>query len=124
VLEILLRERGILKDDTLPTKTLDYFIAVADTTLAPKAVELAAQIRLAGLSCEFSYKSAALGKQLKQASAFNARKTIILGQELTSANQLVVKDMTVGTQTKVDESQFLADLQKTPDGADDTHKKG
>ncbi len=124
VLEILLRERGILKDDTLPTKTLDYFIAVADTTLALKAVELAAQIRLAGFSCEFPYKTAALGKQLKQASTFNARKTIILGQELTSANQLAVKDMASGQQTAVDESQFLADLQKMPDGADDTHKKG
>jgi histidyl-tRNA synthetase len=113
VLEILLRERGILKDESLPTKTLDYFIAVADPTLSDKAVELASQIRLAGLSCEFSYKSAALGKQLKQASAYNARKTIILGQEYTIANQLVVKDMSTGTQTAVDVMQFLATLTQT-----------
>ena len=110
VLEILLRERGILKDDTLPTKSLDYFIAVAEPALADKAVELAAKIRAAGQSCEFSYKAAGLSKQFKQASAYNARKTIILGQELTTANQLVIKDMTAGTQTTVDVSQFLADL--------------
>jgi histidyl-tRNA synthetase len=113
VLEILLRERGILKDDTLPTKSLDYFIAVADPTLADKAVELAAKIRLAGFSCEFSYKTAALGKQLKQASAYNTHKTIILGQEYTIANQLVVKDMAAGTQIAVDAAQFHATLTRT-----------
>jgi histidyl-tRNA synthetase len=112
VLEILLRERGILKDDTLSTKSLDYFIAIAEPALADKAVELAAKIRTAGMSCEFPYKTGTLGKQLKQASAYNARKTIILGQELTTANQLAVKDMTAGTQTTVDAAQFLADLQK------------
>jgi histidyl-tRNA synthetase len=110
VLEILLRERGILKDDTLATKTLDYFIAVADATLADKAVVLAAGIRQAGFSCEFPYKVSALGKQLKQASAYKARKTIILGQEYTIANQLVVKDMAEGLQTAVDAAGFLATL--------------
>jgi histidyl-tRNA synthetase len=113
VLEILLRERGILKDDTLATKTLDYFIAVAEPTLADKAVELAAKIRLAGFSCEFPYKASALGKQLKQASAYNARKTIILGQEYTIANQLVVKDMGEGSQSAVDAAAFLATIAKT-----------
>jgi histidyl-tRNA synthetase len=113
VLEILLRERGILKDDTLPTKSLDYFIAVAEPALADKAVELAAKIRAAGLSCEFPYKTAALSKQFKQASAYNARKTIILGQEYTIANQLVVKDMAAGTQTAVDAALFPATLTRT-----------
>jgi histidyl-tRNA synthetase len=113
VLEILLRERGILKDDTLQTKSLDYFIAVAEPALADKAVELAAKIRAAGQSCEFPYKTAALGKQLKQASAYNARKTIILGQEYTIANQLIVKDMAAGTQTAVDAAQFPATLTRT-----------
>jgi histidyl-tRNA synthetase len=113
VLEILLRERGILKDESLPTKILDYFIAVADPTLADKAVELAAKIRQAGFSCEFPYKTGALGKQLKQASAYHAGKAIILGQEYTVANQLVVKDMITGTQTSVNEAEFLATVTKT-----------
>jgi histidyl-tRNA synthetase len=113
VLEILLRERGILKDDSLSTKTLDYFIAIADPALLEKGVQLAAKIRQAGFSCEFPYKTGALGKQLKQASAYKARKTIILGQEYTIANQLVVKDMAAGTQSAVTEAEFLATLAKT-----------
>lgn len=110
VLEILLRERGILKDDSLSTKNMDYFVAIADAALLPKGVELAAKIRQAGFSCELPYKANALGKQLKQASAYNTRNTIILGQEYTIANQLVVKDMVAGTQSAVDAAGFLATL--------------
>ncbi|MBM4104378.1 MAG: histidine--tRNA ligase [Planctomycetes bacterium] len=106
VLEILLRERGILKNDTLATKTLDYFIAVADPTLADKAVELAAKIRQAGFSCEFPYKTGALGKQLKQASGYNARKTIILGQEYIQDRQIIIKDMTTGQQQVIAEQSL------------------
>ncbi len=111
VLEILLREKGILKDDTLSTKMLDYFVAAVDPSLTDKAVELTARIRLAGLSCEFSYKAAGLGKQLKQASAYNAAKTIILGQEYSDAKQLVIKDMVSGQQGAVKEDAFVKELQ-------------
>ncbi|MGH2272567.1 histidine--tRNA ligase [Anaerohalosphaeraceae bacterium U12dextr] len=110
VLEILLREKGILKDDTLATKKLDYFIAVAEPTLADKAVELAAKIRLAGFSCEFPYKTSGLGKQLKQASGYNVSRTIILGQEFVTEKKLVVKDMTSGQQEQINADDFVSSL--------------
>ncbi len=110
VLEILLREKGILKDDTLATKKLDYFIAVAEPTLSDKAVELAATIRLAGLSCEFPYKTGGLGKQLKQASGYNVSRTIILGQEFVTEKKLVVKDMASGQQEQIAADIFVSSL--------------
>jgi histidyl-tRNA synthetase len=110
VLEILLREKGILKDDTLATKKLDYFIAVAEPTLADKAVELAAMIRLAGFSCEFPYKTGGLGKQLKQASGYNVSRTIILGQEFVTEKKLVVKDMATGQQEQIAADIFVSSL--------------
>ncbi len=110
VLEILLREKGILKDDTLATKKLDYFIAVAEPALADKAVELAATIRLAGFSCEFPYKTGGLGKQLKQASGYNVSRTIILGQEFVTEKKLVVKDMTTGQQEQIAADDFVTSL--------------
>jgi len=42
VLEILLRQKGLLKDDTLAVQTLDYYVACADPTLFGRAVEIAA----------------------------------------------------------------------------------
>ena len=107
VLEILLREKGLLADDTLKVQTLDYYIACAGPEFFDDAVALLARIRAAGFSCNFSYKTAALGKQMKQADSMNAAKCVIVGQELTQSNQFVVKDMKTGGQDSVDAGTFL-----------------
>ena len=107
VLEILLRQKGLLADDTLKVQTLDYYIACAGPEFVDNAVALMARIRAAGFSCNYSYKTAALGKQMKQADSMNAAKCIIVGQELTQSNQLVVKDMKSGEQELVDAETFL-----------------
>ena len=108
VLEILLREKGLLTDEMLSTRNIEYFIAIAGEEYKQKAVQLTAQLRLKGISADFSYKSTNLKKQLKAAQAANAKYTIILGSELTENNQLVVKDMATGNQEPVDADEFLA----------------
>ena len=110
VLEILLRQKGLLRDDMLATRSLDYFIVTAQGDLEVSAVELAARIRLAGCACDFSYKGGALGKQLKQADASGAGKVIILGQEYSQGGKLVVKDMKSGQQKEIEKESFLASL--------------
>jgi histidyl-tRNA synthetase len=107
VLEILLREKGLLTDATLKVQTLDYFVACAGPEFVHEAVALTARIRAAGFSCNYSYKTAALGKQMKQADAMNAAKCIIVGQELSQSGQLAVKDMKSGEQELVDAGSFL-----------------
>lgn len=107
VLEILLREKGLLTDDSLKVQTLDYFVACAGPEFFDDAVALMARIRQAGFSCNYSYKTTALGKQMKQADSMNAAKCVIVGQELAQSNQLVVKDMKTGEQELVDADTFL-----------------
>ena len=107
VLEILLREKGLLADETLKVQALDYFIACAGPEFVDNAVALLARIRQAGFSCNYSYKTTALGKQMKQANSMNAAKCIIVGQELSQSNQFVVKDMKTGEQELVDADTFL-----------------
>lgn len=107
VLEILLREKGLLKDDTLDVQRLDYYVVCADPALFEKAVEITARLRQKGLSCDFSYKTGALGKQLKQADAVKAAKCIIVGQELSVEGKLVVRDMAAGSQEAVLYQQLL-----------------
>ena len=94
VLEILLREKGLLKPRE---QELDYFVAYADAKYSQKAIEIATKLRRKGVSANFSYKSANLTKQLKQASSQNAGKCIIVGEEIEK-DQLVVKDMASGQQ--------------------------
>ncbi|RKY07645.1 MAG: histidine--tRNA ligase [Planctomycetota bacterium] len=107
VLEILLRQKGLLTDEMLSTRNIEYFIAIAGDEFKPRAVQLTTQLRLKGLAADFSYKSTSLKKQLKAAQTANAKYTIILGSELTENNQLVVKDMATGNQEEITVEAFL-----------------
>ncbi len=107
VLEILLREKGLLTDDSLDIQKLDYFVACLDDDLLDKAVEITAKLRQKGYAANFSYKTVALKKQMKQADSMNAAKCIILGGEFKDSNQLVVKNMATGEQELVNATAFL-----------------
>jgi len=109
VLEILLRNKGLLKDD-LPTQKTEYFVACLDEKYNRDAIEITAKIRLAGRAAGLGYKAAALGKQLKQASALGAAKCVIIGQEF-AAGCIVLKDMRTGEQRNIKKDQFLSSLQ-------------
>jgi len=106
VLGILLEEKGLLEKQ-LPSRQPDYFVAFIDKQFFQKAIEITTKLRRAGLSANFSYKSAGLSKQLKEASAQNAKKCIIIGEEFNN-NQLVVKDMATGKQELVNVDEFLS----------------
>ena len=108
VLEVLLREKGLL-DEQLPGHKLDYFVACVDEVYRDAAFKLTMAVRSAGLSANFSYKATKLGKQLKTASDQNARKCVIIGDEFKDRN-VVVKDMASGDQEAVGYDAFLAGL--------------
>ena len=111
VLEILLREKGLL-DKQLPKSRLDYFIACVDKVYEEAVVKLAMKLRLAGYAANFSYKPVKLKKQLKDASEQNAQKCIIIGDELKD-NKLAIKDMTTGRQELIDYDEFLVQYTKS-----------
>jgi len=110
VLGILLEEKGLL-DEQLSSLQPDYFVAFTDKQFFPKAVEIAAKLRRAGLTANFDYKSMNLSKQLKQASAQNVKKCVIIGSELESG-QLAIKDMLTGEQQTVGMDNFFGQLQQ------------
>jgi histidyl-tRNA synthetase len=109
VLEILLREKGLLEKQ-LPRLELDFFVAYVDEQAKQDAIRLTMKLRSAGLAANFSYKAAKLGKQLKQASDQYARKCIIIGEEFKD-RKLIVKDMATGEQELVDYEEFLSRLE-------------
>ena len=108
VLEILLKERGLL-DKNLSKPQLDYFVACVDEKFFQKAIEITMKLRSADRAANFSYKPVGLSKQLKQASAQNAKKCIIVGEEFKN-NRLVVKDMSIGEQELVGYDEFWSRL--------------
>jgi len=110
VLAILLKEKGLLRKETLDNK-LDYFIAFADDKYKRLAIDFTSKIRRAGKSADFSYKGGKLGKQLKEASSRKAKNCIIIGSEIEN-EQLVVKDMDTGEQEIIDKDKFFKQLEK------------
>ena len=111
VLEILLREKGLL-DESVSLKKLDYFVIFAEHYGGSTVYKIAAELRSRGFTAAFSYKpKVGLSKQLKEASALKAKKCIIIGQEYVDNNQLVVKDMITSEQKQIDYDKFLADLE-------------
>ena len=111
VLEILLREKGLL-DKQVPKRHLEYFvigIGFVDEQADEEAYRIIGKLRSMGYSANFSYKMGGLSKQLKEASAQNAKKCIIIGEEFKD-NKLAVKDMATGEQELVDVDEFMSKL--------------
>jgi histidyl-tRNA synthetase len=105
VLEILLREKGLL-DKNISSRALDYYVVPIAAELLDEAVALTASLRAKGLKAAFSYKAAGLSKMLKNASEQNAKFCVIIGDEFKTGN-IVVKDMTAGQQQTVPVREFL-----------------
>ena len=110
VLEILLREKGLL-DKKIPARALDYFVVPVADTLLDEAVKITAQLRTKGFKSVFSYKPAGLSKQLKIASEQNAKNCIIIGDEFKTGD-IVIKDMSTGQQKTIPLKDFLANPEK------------
>jgi histidyl-tRNA synthetase len=110
VLEILLREKGLL-DKKIPSRTLDYFVVPVAEEFLNEAVKLTAGLRTKGFKSAFSYKAAGLSKQLKNASEQNAKFCVIIGDEFKAGN-IVLKDMATGQQKTVPLKDFLGNPDK------------
>jgi histidyl-tRNA synthetase len=109
VLGIVLEEKGLF-EKLSKKRGVEYFVAYTDESLQNESLKLVARLRRAGIKSDFSYKGGALGKQLKQASAANSAMCIILGEEFTQKNQLVIKNMTDGKQDVLAVEDFLSRL--------------
>ncbi|MGD8450671.1 MAG: histidine--tRNA ligase [Phycisphaerae bacterium] len=105
VLECL-RELSKLPD---LSQTLDLFVMDAGGEYFDRVLEIATQLRRAGLTVDFSYKRQAIGKQFKQASGRGARYAIVVGGEYDEKRQLTVKNLSTGEQEAVSAEKLLAD---------------
>ncbi len=108
VLEILLEQKGLLEKQ-VPRRQTDYFVACLDPQFSAGMYRIVAGLRAQGCSVGFSYKQGGLSKQLKEASAQQAARCIIIGQEYADREELAVKDMATGEQKQVPVDRLLAD---------------
>ncbi len=105
VLEVLLKEKGLLQTQ-LSQHRLQFFVACVHKDYRDAVVKLVTKLRAAERSAAFSYKNTKLGKQLGEASELNARRVVIVGEEIHE-DKLVVKNMATGEQQLIDLGKFL-----------------
>jgi len=114
VLEILLKEKGLL-DNQVPKRELDYFVvAIGPGAQGEDVFKIIAELRSKGYSANFSYKFG-LAKQMKEAASQNAKWCIIMGLEELDNKKVKLKDMRTGEQKPVDVEEFLSGLKSKED---------
>ncbi len=107
VLGILLDEQGKLPAD-LQSPSLDVFVIDAGEETFEAALALIGTLRARGIVCDYSFKRAGVGKQLKEANRRGAKSVVLIEQADTSApGSLSVKILATGEQTSTTAAEFL-----------------
>jgi histidyl-tRNA synthetase len=93
VLAELLREKGLAPP--VPPRSICYLVAVDDGDRGA-VIALAQELRGRGISCEFSLKSASIGKQMKSANAARSEHVLFVGGDEAKNGMVKVKRMDTG----------------------------
>jgi len=84
-----------------------YLVANVGEGARPAALELAAQLRSAGVGAILSSGSRALRGQMRQANALGIPYAVILGDDEIQRGEVVVRDMRASTQETIPTREFL-----------------
>ena len=106
VLEILLKEKGLLEKQ-VPGRELDYFVvAIGFGALAKEVHQIIAKLRTMGKPTNFSYKMGRIDNQLKEASMQKAKYCVIIDGDIKE-DKIKIKNMKTGEQQTVSRKDFL-----------------
>lgn len=95
------------------SSAVSVYVAYAHEDLKQKASSIVSSLRRNGVISEFDMSGHALKKQLEESSKRGYTFTVILGHEELSKNELIVRDMKSGSETKVQLDDFTKDPKKT-----------
>lgn len=97
---------ALLLGERLPRRR-DFYMVCLDEGSLHTAFRLTRELRLAGLSGEMGYAVAGIKSSMRQAGKSGARYTLLLGSDEAARQVVAVKDMDLGTQTDVAQSQLV-----------------
>lgn len=100
------KEENLIPESILASS--DVLITVFDATTINDSASLALKLRQSGITTELFPSVDKLGKQLKYADQQHIPLAVVLGPDEISKNQLVLKDLRSGSQTKVDQAKIIS----------------
>ncbi len=102
-----LREAGLI---ATATSTVQALVTLMDERNLPAYLELAADLRAAGINTEVVLEAAKLGKQFKQADRAGVRFVLVLGDEEIANGTVAVKDLRSEQQFAVPRAELARTL--------------
>jgi histidyl-tRNA synthetase len=105
-------------DVQTPVERASVFIAWMGQPAYPVAVRLARRLRETGLRTELPHSEQKLKKALGQAAKLGARFAVIVGEEEVASGQFTVKDLAVGKQKKLTETELVPALSEHRQASD------
>jgi histidyl-tRNA synthetase len=106
---LTLQAQAEAQSTTPPSGKADAYVAPIGEAMNAAALELAGELRRAGLSVELGDGSFRLKKSFETADKL-ARKIVILGEDEWQSGVLTVKDFAGGEQTKIQRADLAASL--------------
>lgn len=99
---LTMERQGVAFPETAP---FDVFVSTIGDKAVEAAVELLARLRKTGLAADKDYLGRSLKAQMKYANKFNARYTVIIGEDELAKGVVVVRDMSDSSQEEVEFQQ-------------------
>ncbi|MBI1854538.1 MAG: histidine--tRNA ligase [Chloroflexi bacterium] len=110
VIGIILQEAGLLPE--FKPSPASVMVTVFDESLWMKSYALASELRKAGLNTMVYPEPAKLPKQFKFADKMKMRVALVIGPDEAEKDQVVVKDLSNGSQQTVQKERLLDVIQK------------
>jgi len=92
-----------------PSTKPRVYVAYAQEDLRQRAISVTSSLRTSGIASEFDLAGRSLKKQLEEASKKEYTFAAIVAPEELSKNELIIRDMTKGSENKVKIDDFLKD---------------
>ena len=105
---LLVREASGIEEAQAVAPTA--FLVTLGDAAREKGVEVLAQLRSAGISCDCDFVGRSMRAQMREANRQNARFTLLLGDDEIAAGTVALKDMQSSTQTTLPLSDAIAQL--------------
>lgn len=107
VLAELLRGRSLAP---AASGAIEAFVAAVTPEDLSHAIELAHQLRDAGIAAEFALGGQSLGKQLKLADTHGARSAVVIGPDDRARGEVMLKDLAGNSQRAVPRDAVIGEL--------------
>ena len=99
----------VLKAKKIKTKTKVYVVPIKETA---KAIEIAEELRKAGINCDLDLSGRSVGKNLEYASKMEIPFAILVGEQEIKAGKVKLRDMATGSEELLTVEKAISNLKQ------------